>query len=59
MLRHSWAEIEHDLIYKDINGLREKDPQKFVILKEKLEGIMEKYIKQASLEFEEVMEEIS
>lgn len=59
MLRHSWAEIEHDLIYKDITGLREKDPQKFAVLEEKLEGIMEKYIRSASLEFEEVMKEIS
>jgi ppGpp synthetase/RelA/SpoT-type nucleotidyltranferase len=57
ILRHAWAEIEHDLIYKDISGLKEHDPQKFALMREKLEEIMEKHIKKASVEFEEVMKE--
>lgn len=58
ILRHAWAEIEHDLIYKDISGLKEQDPEKFALMREKLEGIMEKHIKKASVEFEEVMQEM-
>jgi ppGpp synthetase/RelA/SpoT-type nucleotidyltranferase len=59
MLRHAWAEIEHDLIYKDISGLKEQDPERFTLLRERLEEIMEKHIKKASVEFEEVMKEVA
>lgn len=59
ILRHAWAEIEHDLIYKDISGMKEHDPEKFALMREKLEEIMEKHIKKASVEFEEVMKEMS
>jgi ppGpp synthetase/RelA/SpoT-type nucleotidyltranferase len=55
ILHHAWAEIEHDFIYKDVNGLKEKNPEKFAIMERKLTEILEKYIKQASREFEELM----
>jgi ppGpp synthetase/RelA/SpoT-type nucleotidyltranferase len=59
ILRHAWAEIEHDLIYKDISGLKEHDPEKFALMREKLEEIMETHIKKASAEFEDVMREMA
>ncbi len=55
ILRHTWAEIEHDFIYKDVSGLKKRDPAKFAIMERKLGQILEKHIKQASLEFEDVI----
>lgn len=55
ILRHTWAEIEHDFIYKDISGLKKRDPEKFAIMEKKLGEILEKHIKQASKEFEEII----
>jgi putative GTP pyrophosphokinase len=55
ILRHTWAEIEHDFIYKDISGLKKRDPEKFMVMQEKLGQILDKHIKQASIEFEEVI----
>ena len=57
ILRHAWAEIQHDLVYKDVLGLKEKNPERHDVIKRKLEAILEKYIKQASVEFEEVIEQ--
>lgn len=55
ILQHAWAEIEHDFIYKDISGLRQRDPQKFAHMEKKMAEILEKYIKKASQEFEDLM----
>ncbi len=52
---HAWSEIEHDFIYKDINNLKQSNPEKFEKTKEKLLEILEKYIKKASSEFEDVI----
>lgn len=57
ILRHAWAEIEHDLIYKDVNGLRRRDPEKFLAMQERLGAIMENYIKRAGEELEVVLRE--
>ncbi len=56
ILHHTWAEIEHDLIYKDINGLRERHPEKFELMKKEMKEILEKYIEKASQELEEIIE---
>src|SRR3989344_3741071 len=55
ILRHTWAEIEHDFIYKDISGLKKRDPEKFAIVEQKLSEILENHIKQASAQFEEIV----
>src|SRR3989344_4450156 len=55
ILRHTWAEIEHDFIYKDVSGLKKRDPKKFAIVEQKLGEILEKHIKQASFEFEDII----
>jgi len=57
ILRHAWAEIEHDFTYKDINSMELKDPERYKTIQAKLQEILEKYIKKASSEFEEVIQE--
>ncbi len=57
ILHHAWAEIEHDLIYKDIHGFKKKDQEKFEKIKSKMEEIMEKYIKKAAKELEGVIQD--
>lgn len=57
ILHHAWAEIEHDLIYKDITKLNERDPQKFQLMKAKMTKLVEKYIKKAASELEEIIED--
>jgi len=56
---HAWSELEHDLIYKDVNGLEKFNPDKYKLAKAKLGDILEKYIKKAVVEFEEVMKEMN
>lgn len=58
VLRHAWSEIEHDLIYKDINGLRRRDLKKFAALKNRLGDIMERHIRPASAELEDILNEV-
>ncbi|MBI5139096.1 hypothetical protein HZA26_00580 [Candidatus Nomurabacteria bacterium] len=57
ILHHAWAEIEHDLIYKDINNLKTRNPERFENIKEKMNQLLEKYIKKAAKELEEVIEQ--
>ncbi|MES2315534.1 MAG: hypothetical protein V4486_02235 [Patescibacteria group bacterium] len=59
ILHHAWAEIEHDLIYKDINNLKDQDPEKFELMKEKINQLQEKYIKKAAAELEDIIEKSS
>lgn len=58
VLRHAWAEIEHDLVYKDINGLRRRDLAKFTAMRNRLGEIMERYIRPASAELEDILNEV-
>ena len=58
VLRHAWAEIEHDLVYKDINGLRRRDPQRFAAMQRRLGEMMESYIRPASDELEAILDEV-
>ncbi len=55
VLRHAWAEIEHDLVYKDVNGLRRRDPQKFAAMQARLGDALARYIKPASLELDDIL----
>jgi ppGpp synthetase/RelA/SpoT-type nucleotidyltranferase len=56
---HAWSEIEHDFIYKDKKNLKEKDPQRFENMQNKLYMVMNKHIKIASAEFEKIVEEFN
>jgi len=56
IFHHAWAEIEHDLIYKDIYGLKQSDPEKYFLIKDRMNNLSEKYIKTAASEMEEIMD---
>jgi len=56
IFHHAWAEVEHDLIYKDIHGFKQRDKKKFELIKQKMQELMEKYIKKAAQELEEIIQ---
>jgi len=58
ILQHAWAEIEHDIIYKDINKIKEKNPSRFKSIQQKLDGILKHHIKKASSEFDKILNQI-
>lgn len=57
ILHHAWSEIEHDLIYKDIHNLKNKNPEKFETLKQKMNLLLEKYITKAAKELDDIIHE--
>lgn len=56
VLHHAWAELEHDLIYKDVGKLKERNPEKFELMKKRMNDLLEKYIHKASEELEKIIE---
>ncbi len=56
ILHHAWAEIEHDLIYKDINNLKIRNPDKFESMRQQINSLLDKYIKRAAEELEDIIE---
>ena len=54
ILDHAWAEIEHDWLYKDIHGFKEKNPKKYIFIKKKMEYVFDNYVKKTGLEFEKI-----
>ncbi|HEU0085802.1 MAG TPA: hypothetical protein VFQ59_02485 [Candidatus Paceibacterota bacterium] len=58
ILDHAWAEVEHDILYKEdaeISLLSRKD---YLYLKKKMETVMSEYIKKGSEELESIATEI-
>ncbi len=56
ILNHAWAEVEHDILYKDdfhIHGLEKKE---YFLLKRRMQKVMTNYIKNASNELEKIVE---
>lgn len=58
ILNHAWAEVEHDLLYKADIRISKIDPKYYESLKTRMEIIMSKYIKQASIELDDIVQEI-
>lgn len=56
ILHHAWAEIEHDLIYKNIFKIR--DRKQMFMYKKRMKKILVEYLKKASKEFDEIFKEI-
>lgn len=54
MLNHAWSEIEHKIIYKPEEGLKEFDKNIYKTLKEDFDKIMDEHIKEANQEFEAI-----
>lgn len=55
ILNHAWAEVEHDILYKEGSTIQGLDRKKYYLLKEKMEEIMYNHIEKASLGLEVVM----
>lgn len=55
ILEHAWAEIEHDILYKENWGFKELDKINYLFMKEQMERIMKNYINKASAELERVV----
>ncbi len=58
VLNHAWAEIEHDWLYKDIYGLKSRKPEKYDIIKRKMEYIFTNYVKETGMAFEQIAKQI-
>lgn len=56
IFHHAWAEIEHDLIYKDVHGFKKQNPEKFKLMQQKMQELLEKYIKKAAQELEKIIQ---
>jgi ppGpp synthetase/RelA/SpoT-type nucleotidyltranferase len=55
ILYHAWAEIEHDIFYKEA---AEINPKKLGRFRKRMAKIMKRHIKKASSEFEDIMIQI-
>lgn len=58
ILNHAWAEIEHDIFYKEDSGIHSLDRPDYLLLKRRLERVMKTYIKTASVELEKIVLQI-
>lgn len=55
IFHHAWAEIEHDLIYKDVYKIKEANPEKYILVRDKMNQLSERYISKATEELEKIM----
>jgi ppGpp synthetase/RelA/SpoT-type nucleotidyltranferase len=58
ILNHAWAEVEHDILYKESEMIPKLNKKRYLILKDRLERVMVDYIKKASKELESIVTEI-
>lgn len=55
ILEHAWAEIEHDILYKENLKLRKLDKIHYLHIRERMQRIMRNYIHRASTELENIV----
>jgi len=55
---HAWAELEHDWLYKDIHGFKNKNPEGYKIAKKQMESIFKNYVRKLNMRFERVAKQI-
>ena len=58
IFNHVWAELEHDWLYKNMHGLKTKNPGRYEILQKQMEGIFRNYVKKLTSKFEGIAEQI-
>ena len=58
IINHAWAEIEHDWFYKDVHGFKSKSPEKYDLIKKKMEYIFANYVSATGVEFEKIAKQI-
>ena len=57
ILEHAWAEIEHDILYKENWGFRDLDKINYVYMRDRMHQIMKSHINKASTELEKTISE--
>lgn len=57
-MNHAWAEVEHDILYKEDAKIRTLDKDIYVALKKRLEGVMKDHIEKGSKELEDIVSQI-
>jgi ppGpp synthetase/RelA/SpoT-type nucleotidyltranferase len=58
ILNHAWAEVEHDIFYKDGHEVHNLNKKSYSALKEKMEKVMRDYIQKASSGLESITKHI-
>jgi ppGpp synthetase/RelA/SpoT-type nucleotidyltranferase len=58
ILNHAWAEVEHDILYKEAKRVPKLDRTRYRILKNRMEKVMVDYIRKASGELDSIVKEI-
>ena len=58
IFNHVWAELEHDWLYKNIHGLKIKNPGRYEILRTQMEDVFKNYVKKLSSKFESIARQI-
>lgn len=58
ILYHAWAEIEHDIIYKDTLGIKKSDKQQRIYIRKAMQKILTKYLIKASTELNNLIKKI-
>ena len=54
IFNHVWAELEHDWLYKNMHGLKNKNPGRYEILRTQMEDIFRKYVKKLTSKLESI-----
>jgi ppGpp synthetase/RelA/SpoT-type nucleotidyltranferase len=58
IFNHVWAELEHDWLYKNMHGLKNKNPGRYEILKKQMKNIFKNYVKKLTSKFESIAKQI-
>lgn len=58
IFNHVWAELEHDWLYKNMHGLKIKNPGRYEVFKTQMENIFKNYIKKLTSRFESIAKQI-
>lgn len=58
IFNHVWAELEHDWLYKNMHGLKSKNPGRYEIVKKQMDSIFKKYVKKLTSKFESIARQI-
>jgi ppGpp synthetase/RelA/SpoT-type nucleotidyltranferase len=55
ILDHAWAEVEHDIFYKENTSIKNVDKEKYLTFKERMEKVMSEHIQKASIGLENIV----
>ena len=58
ILNHAWAEVEHDIFYKETSRIKKMDKKKYHTFKRRMEKVMFDHIQKASIGLENVIKNV-